>query len=169
MQKKWQQTKKQWKKKRRTWSFSNTMLGLSLAFLFIPLFVIVFYSFNASKDTSFTNFSFIWYEKLIFEDKDLINFISILLFEDGELDSKVLELYKNEEILRKIKTENLGDFSSNFETFIVNVQGANRIKDFTRDEYLKSINYFEKIYGSYKVEDFYSFYKNALLEIENHT
>lgn len=109
------------------------------------------------------------YEKLIFEDRDLINFISILLLEDGKLDSKALELYKNEEILRKIKTENLGDFSSNFETFIVNVQGVNRIKDFTRDEYLKSINYFEKIYGSYKVEDFNSFYKNALLEIENHT
>ncbi len=63
--------KKQWKKKRRTWSFSNTMLGLSLAFLFIPLFVIVFYSFNDSKDTSFTNFSFIWYEKLIFESAPL--------------------------------------------------------------------------------------------------
>ena len=91
-----------------------------------------------------------------------------MLLEDGELDSKVLEFYKNEEILRKIKTEKLGDFSSNFETFIVNVQSVNRIKDFTRDEYLKCINYFEKIYGSYKVEDFNSFYKNALLEIENY-
>ena len=47
----------------------------------------------------------------------------------------------------------------NFEIFITNVQGANKIKDFTRDEYIKSINYFEKIYGSYKIDNFYSFYK----------
>ena len=40
-------------------------------FLFIPLFVIIFYSFNESKDTTFTGFSFVWYEKLIFESKDL--------------------------------------------------------------------------------------------------
>ena len=54
----------------------------------------------------------------------------------------------------------------NFEIFITNVQGANKIKDFTRDEYIKSINYFEKIYGSYKIDDFYSFYKKALQEME---
>lgn len=109
------------------------------------------------------------YEKLIFENIDLINFVSILLFEDGEPDSKVLELYKNKEILIKIIPENIKDFALNFEIFIVNVQGANKIKDFTRDEYIKSINYYEKIYGSYKVKDFYSFYKNALQEIKKYT
>ena len=109
------------------------------------------------------------YEKLIFENIDIINFISILLLEDGEPDSDVLELYKNEEILIKIKPENLKDFALNFEIFILNVQGVNKIKDFTRDEYVKSINYYEKIYGSYKVKDFNAFYKSALQEMKNYT
>ena len=65
-----------------------------------------------------------------------------------------------------IKNENLADFAINLEAFITNVQTANKIKDFTREEYIKSINYFEKIYDSYKVEDFYSFYKKALQEME---
>ncbi|MCR5288467.1 MAG: ABC transporter permease [Treponema sp.] len=64
---------------KRTWKrhtdinhhFSNTVLCLSLLFLFIPLFVIVFFSFNEAKDTTFTRFSFIWYEKLFFESSDL--------------------------------------------------------------------------------------------------
>ena len=47
------------------------MLALCLLFLFIPLFVIIFYSFNESKDSNFTNFSFVWYEKLIFNSGDL--------------------------------------------------------------------------------------------------
>ena len=50
---------------------SKTVLWLCLFFLFVPLFVIIFYSFNESKDTTFTGFSFVWYEKLIFESKDL--------------------------------------------------------------------------------------------------
>ncbi|MBR6192669.1 MAG: ABC transporter permease [Treponema sp.] len=63
--------KREWKKKQHPWSFSKTVLWICLMFLFIPLFVIIFYSFNESKDTTFTGFSFIWYEKLIFESKDL--------------------------------------------------------------------------------------------------
>ena len=109
------------------------------------------------------------YEKLILEEKDLINFISIMLVENGELNCNVLELYKDEDFFTKIKSENFKKFDMEFETFIINVQGANKIKDFTRDEYIKSFYYFEKIYGSYKVEDFYSFYKNALQEIKNST
>ena len=57
--------KRYWKKHNSRFGFSNTVLALSLIFLFIPLFVIVFYSFNESKGSSFTNFSFIWYEELI--------------------------------------------------------------------------------------------------------
>ncbi|MCR5724938.1 MAG: ABC transporter permease [Treponema sp.] len=52
-------------------SFSKTVLALSLLFLFIPLFVITFYSFNGSKDTTFTGFSFVWYEKLLFQSGPL--------------------------------------------------------------------------------------------------
>lgn len=63
--------KRDWKKKQGRWSFSKTVLWLCLFFLFVPLFVIIFYSFNESKDTTFTGFSFVWYEKLIFESKDL--------------------------------------------------------------------------------------------------
>lgn len=63
--------KRNWKKRNTTFSVSNTVLCLSLLFLFIPLFVIILYSFNASKDTRFTQFSFVWYQKLIFESKPL--------------------------------------------------------------------------------------------------
>jgi spermidine/putrescine transport system permease protein len=63
--------KRQWKKRNQRFSLSNTVLCLSILFLFLPLFVIVFFSFNGSKDTTFTNFSFIWYEKLFFSSKPL--------------------------------------------------------------------------------------------------
>lgn len=56
--------KRDWKKRAPKFSFSKTVLALSLAFLFIPLFVIVFYSFNESKSSTFTGFSFRWYEDL---------------------------------------------------------------------------------------------------------
>ena len=63
--------KREWKKHEGRISFSKTVLALSLLFLFIPLFVIIFYSFNESKDTTFTGFSFVWYEKLIMDSGDL--------------------------------------------------------------------------------------------------
>ena len=60
-----------WKKRVVPFSFSNTVLAVSLLFLFLPLFVIVFFSFNSAKDTNWAGFSFIWYEKLIFSSKPL--------------------------------------------------------------------------------------------------
>lgn len=63
--------KKMWKKRNPTISFSKVVLALSLVFLFMPLFVIVVYSFNESKDTQFTRFSFVWYEKLFLNSGDL--------------------------------------------------------------------------------------------------
>ncbi len=56
--------RRSWKRRNRTFSFSNAVLLLSLLFLFIPLFVIIFYSFNKSEGASFTGFSLVWYEKL---------------------------------------------------------------------------------------------------------
>ena len=106
------------------------------------------------------------FKKLLVEEVDLINFISTLLLDDEELTNKVLELNKNEKYLKKIRTDRIKNFTMNFEIFITNVQGVNKVKDFTRDEYIKSINYFEKIYGSYKIDNFYSFYKKALQEME---
>ena len=63
--------KRGWKKRGVPFSFSNTVLAVSLLFLFLPLFVIVFFSFNSAKDTNWAGFSFIWYEKLIFSSKPL--------------------------------------------------------------------------------------------------
>jgi len=56
--------KRNWKRRSPKLSTSKIILALTLAFLFIPLFVIVFYSFNESKGTSFTKFSLVWYEEL---------------------------------------------------------------------------------------------------------
>lgn len=58
--------KRDWKKHAQAFSFSNVVLALSLLFLFIPLFVIVVYSFNESKGAKFTGFSLVWYEELLF-------------------------------------------------------------------------------------------------------
>ena len=93
------------------------------------------------------------FKKLLVEDFDLINFISILLLDDEELTKKVLGLNKNQKYLQRIRADSIQNFAMNFEIFITNVQGANKIKDFTKDEYIKSINYFEKIYGSLKLNN----------------
>jgi spermidine/putrescine transport system permease protein len=50
-------------------SFSHTIMALSVAFLFLPLGVIAFYSFNEAKGMVWSGFSFRWYEKL-FMDSD---------------------------------------------------------------------------------------------------
>ncbi len=52
-------------------SLSNTMLTLAIAFLFLPLAVTVFYSFNGAKSMVWTGFSFRWYEKLFFGSEKL--------------------------------------------------------------------------------------------------
>ncbi len=56
---------------RRQFSFSQTIFLATLVFLFLPLFVLVLYSFNASKGNAWTGFSFVWYEKLFFDSEDL--------------------------------------------------------------------------------------------------
>jgi len=61
---------RKWRKNTKL-SFSRTVLFLSIIFLFLPLFVVIFYSFNESKDTTFTGFSFIWYQKLIMDSQPL--------------------------------------------------------------------------------------------------
>ena len=61
-----------WKKAgQHRWSFSKTVLWLTLLFLFIPLFVIIIYSFNDSKGAEFTNFSMRWYKELFFNSNAL--------------------------------------------------------------------------------------------------
>jgi spermidine/putrescine transport system permease protein len=56
---------------RKRFSFSQTMFIATIAFLFLPLFVLILYSFNASKGMGWTSFSLVWYEKLFFNSQDL--------------------------------------------------------------------------------------------------
>ena len=63
--------KRSWKKHNPKFSLSRTVLILTLLFLFVPLFVIIFFSFNNAKDSTFTGFSFIWYKKLFFDSTPL--------------------------------------------------------------------------------------------------
>jgi len=56
---------------RRDGTFSTTMMALAVAFLFLPLAVIVFYSFNEAKGMVWTGFSFRWYEKLFLDSEKL--------------------------------------------------------------------------------------------------
>jgi spermidine/putrescine transport system permease protein len=55
----------------KKFSFSQTVFVGTIAFLFMPLFVLILYSFNESKSTEWTRFSLVWYEKLFFNSKDL--------------------------------------------------------------------------------------------------
>jgi len=55
----------------RKFSFSQTVFIATIAFLFMPLFVLILYSFNESKGMDWTRFSLVWYEKLFFDSKDL--------------------------------------------------------------------------------------------------
>jgi len=48
-------------------SISNTILVLTLVFLFLPLLVLVVYSFNGSTSMNWTGFSLRWYQRLFNE------------------------------------------------------------------------------------------------------
>jgi spermidine/putrescine transport system permease protein len=50
---------------RKKLSFSNTVFAVTLVFLFLPLVVLVIYSFNGSTSMNWTGFSLRWYERLI--------------------------------------------------------------------------------------------------------
>jgi spermidine/putrescine transport system permease protein len=52
-------------------SLSNTVMALSVIFLFLPLVVIVVFSFNRAKGMVWTGFSTGWYEKLFLDSDKL--------------------------------------------------------------------------------------------------
>jgi spermidine/putrescine transport system permease protein len=56
---------------RKTFSFSEMVFIATIVFLFLPLVVLVLYSFNASKGMNWTGFSLVWYEELFFRSRDL--------------------------------------------------------------------------------------------------
>lgn len=63
--------KRAFQKRKRPFSLSVTVLVITILFLFLPLFYIVFFSFNESKGSEFTNFSLVWYKKLFCDSDDL--------------------------------------------------------------------------------------------------
>lgn len=63
--------KKNWKKHHPAFSVSNVLLVLTLLFLFAPLIFIIIFSFNGTKGSEFTNFSLVWYKKLLFDSDKL--------------------------------------------------------------------------------------------------
>jgi spermidine/putrescine transport system permease protein len=57
--------------RRKKVSFSQGMFFGCVVFLFMPLFVLIAYSFNETKGQEWTRFSFVWYEKLFLDSDDL--------------------------------------------------------------------------------------------------
>ncbi|MDR1446991.1 MAG: ABC transporter permease [Treponema sp.] len=56
---------------RKPFSLSQTIFIATIIFLFLPLFVLILYSFNGSKGMNWTGFSFRWYEQLFLHSRDL--------------------------------------------------------------------------------------------------
>jgi spermidine/putrescine transport system permease protein len=50
---------------RRNFSFSQTVYAVTIVFLFLPLLVLILYSFNSSAGMNWTGFSLRWYQRLI--------------------------------------------------------------------------------------------------------
>jgi spermidine/putrescine transport system permease protein len=50
---------------------SSIVFWTVIGFLFLPLFVLILYSFNKSRSGEWTGFSFIWYQKLFLDSPDL--------------------------------------------------------------------------------------------------
>ncbi|MCR4580297.1 MAG: ABC transporter permease [Treponema sp.] len=63
--------KRYWKKHAPVFSFSRTVMIITLLFLYIPLFVIIIYSFNKSEGAHLTGLSFRWYEELFLHSESL--------------------------------------------------------------------------------------------------
>ena len=65
---------------KRIWNFcKGAYLGLMLLFLYAPIFVLMVYSFNASRVMgNWTGFSLRWYEQL-FQDATVMRALSVTL------------------------------------------------------------------------------------------
>jgi spermidine/putrescine transport system permease protein len=57
--------------RRKPIPFSQIIFSLTLVFLFLPLIVLTFYSFNGSRGMHWTHFSFVWYGELFFRSRGL--------------------------------------------------------------------------------------------------
>jgi spermidine/putrescine transport system permease protein len=54
-----------------SFGFSQIMLVLVILFLFVPLFVVVTYSFNSTRGMRWTGVSFHWYQQLLLNSQEL--------------------------------------------------------------------------------------------------
>jgi spermidine/putrescine transport system permease protein len=59
---------------------SRTVYWIVVAFLFFPLFVLLFYSFNESRGFAWSGFSTRWYQKLFTDSNELWNSVGNSLF-----------------------------------------------------------------------------------------
>ncbi|MDR2111174.1 MAG: ABC transporter permease [Spirochaetaceae bacterium] len=55
----------------KRFSFSQTIFIATIVFLFLPLLVLILYSFNSSKGMGWSGFSLRWYEQLFLHSRDL--------------------------------------------------------------------------------------------------
>ncbi len=51
--------------------FSRTVFFLTMGFLFLPLFVLIVYSFNSAKSMNWGGFSLVWYERLFLKERNV--------------------------------------------------------------------------------------------------
>lgn len=108
------------------------------------------------------------YEKLLLDEIDIINFITLLLLQDESIGKKVINLYKKEEWVDSIQN-NAEKLCEDFEIFITNIQNVNKLKDFTRNEYIDSFYFYIKENQFFDIKDFFSFYKNVFQKMKNNT
>lgn len=50
---------------------SASVFSLAIAFFYVPLILLIVYSFNESRSMNWTGFSLVWYQKLFFDSRDL--------------------------------------------------------------------------------------------------
>ena len=51
--------------------FSRTVFFLTMGFLFLPLAVLIVYSFNSAKSMAWGGFSLVWYERLFLKARNV--------------------------------------------------------------------------------------------------
>lgn len=63
--------KKSWKRHGKVFSASKIVLAITVFFLFVPLIVIIAYSFNSGKSSEWEGLSLVWYKELLFSSRPL--------------------------------------------------------------------------------------------------
>ena len=68
----------------KTGIFQKIWFWLIIAFFYLPIIYVVFFSFNRSKSlTNFTGFSLRWYETL-FQDEEILAAVAATIMEPSE-------------------------------------------------------------------------------------